>query len=478
MSESLKTKTVNGLKWSAIERFSAQGVQFVIQIILARLLLPSDYGIIAMLTIFIAISQTFVDSGFSNALIRKLDRNEDDNTTAFLFNIGVGFIFYGILFFCSPLIAKFYDTPLLSPITKLLGLSVLFNSLCIVQQAILTIKLDFKTQTYVSLSSVIISGIIAIYLASIGFGAWALAWQVVISACLRALLLWILVKWRPKGRFTRKSFKSLFGFGSKLLASGLIDTIYKNIYLIVIGKVYDSKSLGFYSRAKGFTSYPSSSITSIIQRVTYPVLSKMQNEDERLRLNYRKILRLSAFIIFPLMIGLSAVADPLVRFLLTDKWENSIILLQILCFSMMWYPIHAINLNLLQVKGRSDLFLKLEIYKKILTTIMLLVTVPFGVKVMCYGQVLQSILSLFINTYYTGKLINVGFIKQMKDLFPIIVICLIMYALIMIMNSFISSNIVKITLDILLGMVVYVSLSYFSKAGELKELIKIIKNGK
>ncbi|MFA7116542.1 MAG: lipopolysaccharide biosynthesis protein [Bacteroidales bacterium] len=476
MSKSLKKETINGLKWSAIERFSAQGVQFIIQIILARILFPSDYGIIAMLAIFIAISQTFVDSGFSNALIRKLDRNEDDNTTAFLFNIVVGLIFYGILFLCSPLIADFYKIPLLSPVTKLLGLSVFFNSLCIVQQAILSIKLDFKTQTYVSLLSVIISGILAVYLAIIGYGVWALAWQVVIASFLRAFFLWIFVKWRPKGRFTKKSFKALFGFGSKLLASGLLDTIYNNIYLIVIGKVYDSKSLGFYSKAKDFSAYPASSITSIIQRVTYPVLSKMQDENERLRINYRKILRLSAFIFFPIMIGLSAAADPFIRLLLTDKWENSIILLQILCFVMMWYPIHAINLNLLQVKGRTDLFLKLEIYKKIMTTVILVITSPFGIIVMCYGQILNSILSLIINTYYTGKLINVGFVKQMKDLLPIIVRCLIMYALIMIMNNFIDNNVVKLSLDILLGFSVFVSLSYIRKSGELRELINIIKH--
>jgi len=475
MAESLKKQTISGLKWSAIDRFSAQGVQFVIQLILARLLLPSDYGIIAMLAIFIAISQTFVDSGFSIALVRKLDRDKDDYTTVFLFNVGIGLFFYGILFFSSPLIADFYDIPLLSPITKLLGLSVFLNSLCIVQQAILTVKIDFKTQTYISLSTILISGIIAVYMASVGFGAWALAWQVVIAAFLRTVLYWLVVRWKPDGRFTKKSFKSLFGFGSKLLASGLLETIYNNIYLIVIGKLYDSSSLGLYSRAKGLSGYPSSSITGIIQRVTFPVLSKMQNEDERLRINYRKLLRLSAFIIFPMMIGLSAIADPLIRILLTDKWEGSIILLQILCFSMMWYPVHAINLNLLQVKGRSDLFLKLEIYKKIMTTVTLLVTLPFGIEIMCYGQVLNSLLSLAINTYYTGQLINVGFFKQMKDLIPIIVRCLIMYALIVLMNTVIENNIVKISLDILVAVLLYIGLSYISKGEELHELISVFK---
>ena len=476
MPESLKTKTVNGLKWSAIERFSTQGVQFVIQIFLARLLLPSDYGVIAMLAIFIAISQSFVDSGFSNALIRKLDRDEDDFTTAFLFNIGVGLFFYGILYISSPLIATFYNLPLLSPITKVLGFSVFFNSLCIVQQAILTIRLDFKTQMYVSLFSVLIAGGIAIIMAYKGYGAWALVWQVIISTFLRTVLLWILVGWRPKGRFTRKSFKALFGFGSKLLASGLLDTVYKNIYLIVIGKLYASNTLGFYAKAKDFSFYPASSITSIIQRVTYPVLSEIQNEDERLRTNYRKLLRLSAFVFFPLMIGLSAVADPLVRLLLTDKWESSILLLQILCFAMMWYPIHAINLNLLQVKGRSDLFLKLEVIKKILTTLTLAVTFPFGIEVMCYGQVFNSIVTLSINTYYTGKLIRVGFLTQMKDVMPTLLICLLMLGVIYSCNMFIEGNVLKLFVDIIIGIIIYLVGSLLFLKYECNETLNIMRD--
>lgn len=475
MSESLKRKAFNGMKWSAIERFSAQGVQFVIQIVLARLLLPSDYGIIAMLTIFIAISQTFVNSGFSNALIRKLDRDENDYTTTFLFNIGIGVFFYLFLYLGSPLIASFYNTPLLAPITKLIGLSVLFNSLCIVQQAILTIRIDFKTQTYVSLFSVIFSGGIAIYLAYKGYGAWALAWQVVIAALLRSVLFWAFVGWKPKGHFSKKSFKSLFGFGSKLLASGLLDTVYKNIYLIVIGKLYSSQLLGFYAKAKDLSVYPASSITTIIQRVTYPVMSELQGDDERLRENYRKLLRLSAFMFFPLMLGLAAVADPFVRLLLTDKWEKCIFLLRILCFAMMWYPIHAINLNLLQVKGRSDLFLSLEIYKKIIMTVVLFATLPFGIVALCIGQIMNSLMALIINTYYTGKLIKVGFWSQMRDIFPILIRCFIMFVSVILIDNIVMSYGLKLILEILVGFCVYVILSYSRYSKELQEIIYIIK---
>ncbi|MFA6676862.1 MAG: lipopolysaccharide biosynthesis protein [Bacteroidales bacterium] len=474
MAESLKGKTINGMKWSAIERFSSQGIQFVIQIFLARLLLPSDYGVIAMLTIFIAITQSFIDSGFLNALIRKLDRNEDDYTTTFIFNILVGIAFYCLLYFTSPLIASFYKTPILLPITKFIAIGLLLDSFTIVHQAILTIRIDFKTQTYVSFTSTIISGLIAIYLAYKGLGAWALAWQIVINSALKLILFWAIVRWWPRGRFSKKSFASLFGFGSKLLLSGLIDTIYQNIYLIVIGKYFSSKSLGFYSRAKEFSRYPSSSLTSIIQRVTYPVLSEMQEDDEKLKANYRKLLKMSAFIIFPLMVGLSAAADPLIRCLLTDKWADSVILLQILCFSMMWYPIHSINLNLLKVKGRSDLFLKLEIYKKIFITLVLLVSLRFGVIAMCIGQIITSLFSLFVNTYYTGKLIKVGFLQQMKDMLPTLIICTIMYNVIMLMNGFIEADFIKLILDIIVGAVIYIGLSFLNKSPELKELISIV----
>jgi O-antigen/teichoic acid export membrane protein len=473
MVESLKDKTVKGMKWSALERFSVQGLQFLIQIFLARILLPSDYGVIAVLTVFISIAQTFVDSGFSNALIQKLDRDEDDYTTAFLFNIGVGAFFYFILYFSAPYIADFYNMPILTSITKVIGLVVFFNSLCIVQQSILMIKIDFKNQTFISLVAVTLSGILAFYLATHGYGAWALAWQAVAAAFFRALFFWIFVKWTPKGRFTKKSFKRLFSFGSKLLLSGLLNTIYQNIYVIVIGKFYTSKTLGFYSKAKELSFYPAASVTNIIQRVSYPVLSRMQNEDERLHDNYRKLIRLSAFIFFPLMIGLAATADPFVRLLLTDKWENSILLLQILCFSMMWYPIHAINLNLLQVKGRSDLFLRLEIIKRVVITIILIFTLPLGLVALCIGQVVNSLLALFFNTYYTGKFIKVSFFSQLKDLLPVLIASGIMFAVIFLINQLIANLLLKLILDIVIGALVYTAIMW--RSYEFKELKTILK---
>lgn len=282
-------------------------------------------------------------------------------------------------------------------------------------------------------------------------------------------------QWRPIAVFSWDSFHELFAFGSKMLASGLLDTLYRNIYPIVIGKLFSASSLGHYTRAQQFSEFPSSNITGIIQRVTYPVLCGIQDDMERLTNVYRKFLKLSAFVIFPFMMGLSAVAKPFINISLGSQWEFCGQLLQVICFAMMWYPIHSINLNLLQVKGRSDLFLRLEIIKKILGITVLCITAPFGLIVMCYGQIFNSIVALAINTYYTGKLINVGFIRQMKDLFPTILLSLTMFGTILLVNGFIESNMYRLIIGIMVGIVVYVSGSYIFKFKELQTLFSLIR---
>ncbi len=475
MDSELKKKTTQGLLWSSVERFSNQGVQFLFSIILARLLTPEDYGIVAMVVIFFAIAQTFVDSGFSNAIVRKKDRTESDLSTCFYFNIFVGLGFYILLFLCSPFIADFYNQPILSPIVKISGLTVLINSLCIVQQAQFTIRIDFKTQAKVTLTSTVISGILGILLAYLGYGVWALVWQGVTGSFVRMILFWILSKWRPRESFSKDSFHYLFGYGSKLLASGLLDTTYNNIYPIVIGKFYSPAQLGNFSRAQGWASLPSSNITGILQRVTFPVLTEMQDDNERLATNYRKLLRLSAFVVFPLMMLLAAVASPLVRVVITAKWDACVSYLQIICFSMMWYPIHAINLNLLQVKGRSDLFLRLEIIKKVVGVSVMCVTIPLGVTAMCFGMVFTSINALFINTYYTGKLINVGYLTQMKDLLPIILISLLVGACAYASTWLFSTEWIKLFVAVVIGGIMYLILSIFFAKDEYIEVMNVIK---
>ncbi len=476
MSEqTLKQATTKGLFWSSVERFSNQGVQFVFSIILARLLSPSDYGIIAMVTIFFAVAQSFVDSGFSNALVRKTDRVEEDLSTCFYFNIGVGIIAYIVLFLIAPLVANFYSQPILSPIIRITGLGVILNSLCVVQQALFTIKIDFKSQAKITLSATVISGIVGIILAYQGYGIWALVWQGVASSIVRMGLLWLMSKWRPRTGFSKSSFNYLFGYGSKLLVSGLLDTIYNNIYPIVIGKFYNPAQLGNYSRALGWAQLPSANITSILQRVTFPVLSAIQDDTLRLQNSYRRLLKLSAFIVFPLMMGLAAIASPLIRVILTAKWDGCVLYLQILCFALMLYPIHAINLNLLQVKGRSDIFLRLEIIKKIIGVIILIITIPLGITAMCLGMVFSSIICLIINTYYTSRFIDVGLLTQLKDLKIILINSLVMGGGIYILTSFIDIEGLKLVMGIVIGLLFYfIGSFYFSKA-ELQEVISIIK---
>lgn len=476
MPESLKKQTISGIIWSGIERFSVQGIQFLIMIIMARLLTPKDYGLVGMLTVFIAIAQTLIDSGFSQALIRKQNRTETDNSTVFYFNIVVGLFIYLIFYLTAPLIANFYRTPSLTPIMRVISLGVIFNSLAVVQRALLTIRLDFKTQAKASLLGVIFSGISGIIMAYKDFGVWSIVAQQLTNLGLSTLLLWIFAKWHPIGIFSKDSFKELFSFGSKLLASGLLNTLYNNIYLIIIGKLFSASQLGYYTRAQQFSDFPSSNLTGILQRVTYPVLCKIQDDKEKLAHAYRKFLRISAFIIFPLMVGLSAVGEPFILLLLKEQWRFAATILQIICFSAMWYPIHAINLNLLQVEGRSDLFLRLEVIKKILGVVILCLTIPLGLISMCYGQIASSLIALTINTYYTGKLINVGFIRQMKDLTPTLVLVLTMWVIIYfgILPLF-ENNIMKLTTGIITGIIYYIGAAWMFKLQELKDLLSILK---
>ena len=472
---SLKDKTVKGVIWSAVDRFSAQGIQFVFSILIARLLVPEDYGVIAMLNIFLAVSQTFIDSGFGTALIRKIDRTETDFSTVFYFNIAVAVFFYLGLFFAAPAIANFYNTPLLVPVTRVTAINLVIGSLSGIHNAKLSIAIDFKSRAKISIVSAVLTGAVGLWMAYSGYGVWALVVQTVFAGIIRTIMLWIIVKWYPKLVFSWQSFKEMFSFGSKLLASGLLDTIYNNIYPLVIGKVFSPTTLGVYSKANSLAQFPSSNITSVLHSVTFPVLSTIQNEEDRLAAAYKRFLRIAAFVVFPLMMGLSAVADPFIWLALTDKWEGAIYLLQIICFWMMWYPIHAINLNILQVKGRSDYFLKLEIIKKIQGVIVLCITVPMGIVAMCYGSLISSIICLIWNTYYTKKLFGYGFFAQMKDLFPVIMHSLAMWLLVSVIVHFMPNLWLKLIVGVLSGMVYYIVGAYLMKFPEMDELLSILK---
>ena len=474
--ESLKNKTVKGTVWSSIERFSVQAIQFIVMIFMARVLTPAEYGIVGMITVFIAVSQTLIDSGFSQALIRKQDRTQTDNSTVFYFNIAVGVVLYFTLFFCAHPIARFYNEPILVPVTRIVALSLPLNSLVVVQRALLTVNIDFKTQAKASFIAALCTGAVGLSLAYTGFGVWAIVWANLTSVAVNVLLLWVMAHWRPSLQYSWESFKILFSFGSKLLASGLLNTVYNNGYLIVIGKIFKASDLGFYTRANQFSSMTAENITGILQRVTYPVLCTLQDNDIRLAEIYRKILKISAFVIFPLMIALAAIGKPLVISILTEKWAYSAVLLVPICVAGMWYPIHAINLNLLQVKGRSDLFLKLEIWKKILGIGILVGSIPLGLYWMCWGKVLGNIVSLAINTYYTGKLVNLGFFVQMKDLMPILILSFCMGAAIWSLVTFVPMpNGAAVAAGLGTGIVFYALGSKIFRFKELSELISLVK---
>lgn len=471
----LKQQTKKGLYWSFFNQFANYGMQFCVGIVMARLLSPSDYGITALPAVFMAVAYIIQNGGLSGALIRKTDLSEKDLSTAFYYSISVGIVLYVVMFFSATWIADFYNTPVLVPLIRVTALGFLWGPLGTPQNVILNRKLDFKTPTKISIISRIVSAIVGISMAFIGYGLWALVISGLLSSFLSLLMNWYVVRWIPKTGWSKDSFKYLWDYGNKMMASSLLDTLYNNIAPVFIGKFYSPAELGVYNRAQGYAMMPSQNVTGVIQGVTFPVLSKMQNDDEALARNYRRMLKATAFIIFPIMMMLSALAHPLVIILVTAKWESCVILLQIICFSFMWYPVHAINLNLLQVKGRSDLFLRLEIIKKIVGVSILAITLPHGLIVFCCGSVVSSLIALIINTYYTGKLINVGYFKQMRDLLPIVLLGLVMFAMIHLSNYLISNMLLQIICGGILGAIVYIGGAILFKFSELDDVKYMLK---
>jgi len=476
MASELKQKTVKGLAWNSIQNFTNHGVEFLLMLFMARLLGPKEYGLIGLTAIFLAISSTFVNSGFSSALIRKKDCTNDDYSTVFIFNLFISVLCYFILFLIAPYVGDFYNEPVLCPVLRVLSLQLIIYAFCAVQNTILTKKIDFKKKTKITVSKNIISGLIGLLCAFLGYGVWALVIQTLTASILSSIMLWSTTEWYPNLHFSKNSFKELFDYGSKMLVSNLINTIYGQIYPIVIGKFFSAATLGNFSRARHWANLGSKNLTGILSNVTFPVLAKVQDDDKRLENIYRRMIRTSSFIIFPIMIGLSAVAKPLTLVAIGEKWEFSAYLLQIICFSMMWYPVHALNLNLLQVKGRSDLFLKLEIIKKIMGICILCFSVPLGIVAMCYFSILSSLISLFINTYYTGKLINVGFLKQMRDIAPTLILALIMWGVVLFAIRFIPNIYLQLIVGILIGAAIYLAGSYLLKFPELKEVLIMYKD--
>lgn len=459
MQGSLKGKTIHGVIWSLIDNVSSSGVIFFVGIILARLLTPEEYGVMAMVSIFIAISNSIIDSGFSSALIRKVKVKPIEYNTVFYFNLLISLLLYICLFFISPFIALFFREPILCEVMRVIGLILIINALSIIPYTIFVREINFKTQTIISLIASVGSGVIGVWMAFSGQGVWSLVGQQLGRQCLNTLFLWFFCHWKPTVSFSMTAFKEMFGFGSKLLLSGLLDTIYKDIYYIVIGRCFSSSILGQYTRAKQFSMVFSTNLTTVVQRVSFPVLSSIQDDSIRLREAYRKVIKSTMLVSFACMLGLAAIAKPLLILLISDKWLPAVYFLQIVCFSNMLYPLHAINLNILKVKGRSDVFLKLEVIKKVLAIFPILVGVYLGIEMMLWGSVIISVISYFLNAYYSASLINYSVYEQLKDIFPSFIVSLgvgfLMWSISLLSISYYLMLIIQLSTGFILAYLIY-----------------------
>lgn len=475
MAETLKHKAVNGVFWRIFEQGGRQMIQFVISVVLARLIAPDQFGMIAMLSVFFAVSNCFIDGGLGDALFRKKDRTQVDCSTVFWFSLVVSVICYCIIYFCAPFVSDFYGMQELTPVLRISALTLIIGTFNCIHSMFLRIDLDFKTLAKYNIAGLIISGTVGIILAYLDFKVWALVFQNIIGVIITTVCIITKVKWYPSFTFSKTSFKEFFAFGSKLIASRLLDQLYSNIYSITIGKVYKASDLAFYNRAYNLSSLTSSTPTAILQSVTYPLLVNIQNDDAMLKNAYRRIIKLCAFIVFPLCLGVGAVAFPLINTLYTSVWIYAATLLSIIVFSMMWYPIHAINLNYLIVKGYSNLFLRLEIIKKIQGVTILCITLPMGLEAMCYGSIVGSYLSLIWNTYYTGKFLKMTILDQLKDMAPTLLLSGVMYVCARFMASYMGNGLISLICSVGVGMIIYVGGALLFKFPELKELKNLKK---
>lgn len=475
---SIKNKTINGLLWSFIDLLSKQGIQLLIQIVLARLLLPEHFGLIGMVTIFIAISNTIVQSGLDQALIREKKPTQEEYSTVFHFNMLVSIIIYILLYFSAPIISRFFNEPQLISIIRIIMITVLINAFGVIQRVLLIRKVDFKTQTKVTVIGGIISGSIAILLATNGFGVWSLVVQSITMQLTQVTLLFFSNRWFPSLTFSYTAFKRYFTFGYRLLLSGLIDTTFKNIQLVIIGRIYPSTALGYYTNATKLRDVSSQSSTQAIQKVTYPVLSRMKDEKDRLFNNYKRIIKMTAFLNFPFMIGLAVVAPIFIPLLLGDQWIPSVLYFQLLSISGMFYPIQSINLNILKVTGRTDLLLSLEVVKKIILVALLAISIflDSGIIGLIIATIINSFISLLINLYFSGREIGYSLKNQLLDLASPFVLSILMGGIVIYSASYsIGIAIIDLAIQISLGIIVYMLLSLLFKSKEMKELMKITK---
>lgn len=471
--QSLKDKTVKGTFWSAADAFLGQGVTFIVGLVLARLLSPSEYGLIGICAIFTSVLTGIVDSGFSNALIRKKDTTNEDYNTMFITNMVVSVVLFGLLFICSPLIANFFAREELVWLVRAMGLILIFQALSITQLTILTKRIDFKTKTKVSLISAVLSGVIGIGMAFAGFGVWALVGQQLSKQLLYTICLWFFNKWWPTFNFSTDSFRYMWGFGWKLMASGLLNNICNQLYQVVVGKFYSPASLGQYSRSKEYASIFSSNLTSIVQRVSYPVLAEIQNDRDRMVAGYRRIIKLTMFVTAISLIFLGAISEPLIHCLIGPQWNEASSYLPLICISMTLYPLHAINLNMLQVQNRTDIFLYLEIIKKIIAVGPIALGVFVSIYWMLIGVFFFGVICFFLNSYYTGRELGYSSWMQLKDIAPDYGLAFLIAISVYFLKYLPLSNWIILPVQIIIGICVFLVICEFCRPMEYLEMKEI-----
>ena len=468
--ESLKYKTKKGLYWKFFDMFANYGMQFVVGIFMARALSPEDYGITALPAIFMSVAGIFISGGFGTALIRKPEVTDEDLSTAFYYSIAVGLFCYVLLFISSPYIADFYDVPVLKSLIRVTALSFLWVPLNTPQSVILTRRMDFKNPARISIVNKIIGSAVGITMAYTGFGVWALVGSGLVSSLIGMFQTWWVVKWLPRAPFSKESFKYLWKFGNKMIWIKILYIFYNNIIPVLLGKFGGTRDLGVFKRAASYASMPSANIASVLSSVSFPALSKIQDDNANLAYNYRKMIRVSSFIVFPIMMMLSALAYPVVITMVTAKWEECVVLLQIMCFTYMFQPMQILNVNLLQVKGRPDLALKLEIFKKTIGAVVFIyAAINLSLIEICITDFCYTMFALIANTYYTGKLIHVGYVRQVRDIMPSLILSLVVFGCILFTNSLIDNLLLQIVIGCIVGTSIYLGGSYLLRFPEFEE---------
>lgn len=472
------SKIYTNLFWRLIERFGAQGVTFIVSIVLARLLDPEVYGTVALVTVITTIMQVFVDSGLGNALIQKKEADDVDFSSVFYFNIVMCTFLYLVMFFSAPLIANFYEIPELVPIVRVISLTLIISGLKNVQQAYVSRNLLFKRFFFSTLGGTLVSAVVGIYLAYNGYGVWALVFQSLSNTAMGTFVLWFTVKWRPRLVFSFSRLKALFSFGWKLLISSLLDTVYNDIRQLVIGKLDSAKELAFYNKGKQFPDLLVTNINASIDSVLLPVMSSQQDSKETVRAMTRRAIKTSVYVMAPIMVGLAVCAKPFITLVLTEKWLDCVPFMVIFCITYMFYPVHTANLNAIKAMGRSDLYLKLEVIKKTVGIIILLISINFGVMAIAYSLLVSCLTSQIINSWPNKKLLNYSYLEQLKDILPSIALAVVMGIIVFFVQYLKINEFWILVIQVVLGAMIYIGGSYLFKLESFKYILSSLKSFK